>query len=167
MIETERLLLKPLTADELKRQVEAPELFALELGLKPSSSLVDDEAIEAILNDLLPNLSDPDKDPCFYTMWIIICKKEQAITGGICFHGEPNENGEVEIGYGTDDGYRNKGFMTETIAGLVTWLRTKPDIKAIIAETTDDNEASVRVLQKNGFTILKKDNHSLLLRLQL
>ncbi len=52
-------------------------------------------------------------------MWIIVEKQERAIIGGICFHGAPDENGKVEIGYGTDNGSRNKGFMTEAIAGLI------------------------------------------------
>ena len=66
----------------------------------------------------LPNITDVSKDFHFHTMWILIEKKEKAIIGGICFHGEPNANGEVEIGYGTDYKYRNKGYMTETIFGI-------------------------------------------------
>ena len=61
----------------------------------------------------------------------MIEKSNKAIIGGICFHGEPDENGQVEIGYGTDEEFRNKGYMTETISGLVDWTRENKTIKAI------------------------------------
>src|SRR5512133_1217390 len=130
MIETKRLFIKPLTAEELKRHVESPNDFAQDLGLIPSQSLIDNETKKAILNDLLPNITDILKDSDFYTMWILIEKVEKAIIGGICFHGEPNEMGEAEIGYGTDLAFRNKGYMTESISGLVHWLRENKDVKA-------------------------------------
>ena len=65
MIETKRLLIKPLTAEELKKHVDSPDDFAKELGLIPSRSLVDTETKEAILNDLLPNIVDTAKDSIF------------------------------------------------------------------------------------------------------
>jgi hypothetical protein len=123
MIETKRLFIKPLTAKELIRHTESPNDFAQDLGLIPSQSLIDNETKEAILNDLLPNITDISKDSDFYTMWILIEKVKKTIIGGICFHGEPNEMGEVEIGYGTDLAFRNKGYMTESISGLAHWIR--------------------------------------------
>ena len=99
MIETGRLIIKPLSFNELIKHIKSPNVLANDLGLKPSKSLIDKETQDAILNDLLPNLSDLNKDPLFYTMWIVIEKDEKAIIGGICFHGEPDNNGEVEIGY--------------------------------------------------------------------
>ncbi len=123
MIETNRLIIKPLSYNELIKHIKSPNDLANDFGLKPSKSLLDKETQEAILNDLLPNLSDLTKDPLFYTMWIVIEKNEKAIIGGICFHGEPDNNGEVEIGYGIDNDYRNKGYMTETISGLIHWIK--------------------------------------------
>ena len=114
MIETERLILKPLLHDELINYIKSPDKLAENLELFcPSKSLVDEDVRDAILNDFLPNFSDLKKDPLFYTMWIMIEKSKNVIIGGICFHGEPDEHGDVEIGYGTDDEYRNKGYMTE------------------------------------------------------
>jgi len=132
-------------AQKLKKHIDLPNDFAMELGLIPSQSLIDNETKEAISNDLLPNIADTTKDPDFYTMWIMIEKVQKAIIGGICFHGEPNENGEVEIGYRTDFYYRNRGFMTETIAGLIRWIRENKHVKAIKAETLIENSSSVKV----------------------
>ena len=167
MIETKRLIIKPLSSDELKKHINSPNELANDLGLIPSQILIDKETQEAILNDLLPNIEDSNKDSLFYTMWIVIEKSKKAIVGGICFHGEPNENGEVEIGYGTDDGYRNQGYMTETIAGMVQWIRCNKDVKIIKAETDNENISSVRVLEKNGFKIYQRNDNSVILGLEL
>ena len=167
MIETKRLLIKPLTAEELKKQLDSPDDFAKELGLIPSRSLVDPETKDAILNDLLPSIVDAAKDAHFYTMWIVIEKVQRAIIGGICFHGEPDEEGEVEIGYGIDDDYRNRGFMTETIAGLICWVHENKNVKAIKAETEIENHASVRVLEKNNFKVIRQIDKMVMMRLEM
>ena len=167
MIETKRLLIRPLTGEELKKHIDSPNDFANGLGLIPSQSLIDDETKEAILNDLLPNIDDKTKDPDFYTMWIVIDKVQKAIIGGICFHGEPNDKGEVEIGYGTDSDYRNSGFMTETIAGLISWIRENKNVKSIMAETEIENISSIKVLEKNNFKVIQQIDKAVILRLEL
>lgn len=157
MIETGRLLIKPLLVEELIKQIKFPDELAKELGFKPSKALIDEQTQEAILNDLLPNIIDPNKDSLFYTMWIIIEKKKKAIIGGICFHGQANESGEVEIGYGIDDEYMNKGYMTETIQALLYWLEKRKDVRIVKAETEQTNISSIRVLEKTGFKQFNQD----------
>jgi len=166
MIETERLIIKPLTCDELIKQIDSPDELAEDLGLTPSKALIDQETKEAIISDLLPNITDSNKDPLFYTMWIMIEKSKKAIIGGICFHGEPDANGEVEIGYGTDDEHRNKGYMVETIAGLINWIRNNKRVRVITAETDSSNIPSIRVLEKNGFSVFRQ-NEKIILKLVL
>lgn len=167
MIKTKRLLIKPLTAEELKKHIDSPYDFAHDIGLIPSQSLIANETKEAILNDLLPNITDTTKDSDFYTMWILIEKGEKAIIGGICFHGEPNEKGEVEIGYGTDLEFRNKGYMTESISGLIHWIRENKDVRSIIAETQNSNIPSIKVLEKNDFKLIQQRDYSVILKLDI
>ncbi|MGV8139221.1 MAG: GNAT family N-acetyltransferase [Mangrovibacterium sp.] len=167
MIETKRLILKPLSGSELMKLTKFPNKLAEDLGLTPSASFVEEEVQEAILNDLLPNLSDLNKDYLFYTMWIVVEKSKKAIIGGICFHGEPDEKGEVEIGYGTDDGYRNDGYMTETISGLVQWATANKKIQIIKAETYKTNTPSIRVLEKNNFEIARQNDTSVIMKLKI
>lgn len=33
--------------------------------------------------------------------------------------GYPNENGEVNVGYAMQDGYKRKGYMDEALRGLI------------------------------------------------
>lgn len=162
MFETERLLVRPLSADELRLLAKSPDEFTRELGFSPSESLSATETREAILNDLLPNVANSE-DPNFYTMWIIVAKSEKAIVGGVCFHGAPNSDGEVEIGYGIDEKYQNRGFMTEAVDGMVQWLKSCPKVRVVTAETELSNAPSLKVLQKAGFAkVCAKDGNWLL-----
>ncbi len=73
------------------------------------------------------------------------------MVGDLCFMGLPNDNGEIEIGYGTYEDFRGNGYMTEAVGGMVGWAKTQPNIKKITASTDKTNRASYTVLQKNGF----------------
>jgi len=73
------------------------------------------------------------------------------MVGDICMCGEPNAEGEVEIGYGTYDEFRPKGFMTEVVTGIIKWAVAQPIVKSITASTDKTNAASFKVLKKNGF----------------
>ncbi len=167
MVETQRLILKPLSGNELIKHIKFPYELAEDLGLIPSTSLMEEVVQDAILNDLLPNLSDLKKDYLFYTMWIIVEKNKRAIIGGICFHGEPDKNGEVEIGYGTDDDYRNNGYMTEAISGLIQWATVNKKIRKIKAETDKTNISSIRILEKNNFEITGQNDNSVIMKLTI
>jgi len=75
---------------------------------------------------------------------------ENVSISSACFKGKLNEKGEVEIGYGTDSGYRNHGYMTEAVTAICRWALKQVGVSAVIAETETDNIASHRVLEKIG-----------------
>lgn len=158
MIETDRLIIRPLNFKELEMLASNPLAFAGELSLSVSKSLTEEETLEAIRNDLLPFLSDGDKNASFYTMWVIIAKQQQAIYGGFCFHGAPDEQGEVEIGFGIDNEFRNKGYMTETLSGILRWAKNEQAIKAVKAITETSNFAAIQVLKKSKFECLNQSD---------
>jgi RimJ/RimL family protein N-acetyltransferase len=81
--------------------------------------------------------------------------------GDLCIVGEPNANGEIEIGYGTYDEFQGKGFMTEIVGGIIEWTKTQPLVKTITASTRKTNVASLKVLQKNGFIKVDETETSL------
>ncbi len=151
MIETERLSIFPLSREELSLYCETPENLVQLLGLQLPVAPLDNELKDAIKNSFLPYLQDKNEYFLFHTLWIIVEKSQKCIIGGICFHGEPNENGEVEIGYGIDKPFQNNGYMTETIVEFISWCKTQDKIKSIIAETDIDNLSSIQVLKKCGF----------------
>ncbi|MCE5339802.1 MAG: GNAT family N-acetyltransferase [Planctomycetaceae bacterium] len=73
-----------------------------------------------------------------------------AIVGSACFKNSP-DNGLVDIGYGILDSYGGKGFASAGIAAILNEAFNRPEVKGVTAETSVDNIASQRVLEKNGF----------------
>ncbi|HRI61755.1 MAG TPA: GNAT family N-acetyltransferase [Saprospiraceae bacterium] len=151
MVETERLILLPLTYDQLLKYIKADHSLEAELHLNETSIIISDELKEALEQTILPNVADPNKNYLYSTLWTLIWKKENKMVGDLCFVGEPNEEGEIEIGYGVYDAFKNMGFMTEAVGGMIEWAKTQPNVKSIYAATEKDNAASFSVLIKNNF----------------
>jgi RimJ/RimL family protein N-acetyltransferase len=70
--------------------------------------------------------------------------------GGVGCKGEPDAAGRVEIGYGIAQSARGCGYATEAVLGLLAWLRDR-NVREVIAECDEDNEASIAVLRRCGF----------------
>jgi len=151
MIETERLILRPLTYEQLIKYTKNDKSLEAELCLNETSRTISIELKEALEQVILPNVADKSKNYLYSTIWTAISKEANKMIGDICLYGEPNENGEVEIGYGTYDEFQNKGYMTEITKGIIDWARTQIKIKSIIASTNKKNVASFKVLEKNNF----------------
>jgi [ribosomal protein S5]-alanine N-acetyltransferase len=121
------------------------------LQLNATFRTISPELKEALEQTILPNVADTSKNYLFSTLWTAISKEENKMIGDLCIVGEPNDQGEIEIGYGTYDEFQGKGFMTEMVAGMIRWAKMQPLVKAVIASTSKTNTASFRVLQKNNF----------------
>lgn len=72
------------------------------------------------------------------------------MVGSACFKGSPC-NCEVEIGYGMADACAGRGFATAGVALMLEEAFCGGQIAAVTAETSVENIASERVLEKNGF----------------
>jgi len=151
MIETERLIIKPLNPDQLIKYIRLDNSLETELNLNETKRTISPELKEALEQTILPSVSDSNKNYLFSTLWTIIFKEENKMVGDLCFVGEPNANGEVEIGYGTYEEYRKRGFMTEAVSGMIKWAEKQPDIKSIIASTGKTNFDSFSILERNNF----------------
>lgn len=151
MIETNRLIIKPLTYEQLVKYAKCDNSLEKELNLNKTSRVVSPELKEALENTILPNVLDKSRDYLYSTLWTGISKSENKMIGDLCIVGEPNVDGQIEIGYGTYDEFQGRGFMTELVGGIIEWARTQLKVKAIIASTEKTNIASFKVLQKNNF----------------
>lgn len=58
---------------------------------------------------------------------------------------------DVRLGYVLAESAWGQGLATELVGGLVEWSRSEPSIRTISAGVAPTNEASARVLRKNGF----------------
>lgn len=151
MLETQRLILRPLTYEQLLKYIRNDNSLEKELNLIESCRTISPELKEALEQTILPNVADTTRNYLFSTLWTVILKEENKMVGDLCFVGEPNEEGEIEIGYGTYTEFRNRGFMTEAVSGIINWATMQKNVKSIIASTEKGNHDSFAVLIKNNF----------------
>jgi RimJ/RimL family protein N-acetyltransferase len=151
MVETERLIIKPLTHRQLIKYMSLDGSLERELNLNETTRTISPELKEALEVTFLPNAADANKNYLFFTLWTLISKNERKMVGDLCFVGEPDASGEVEIGYGTYDEFRKRGYMTEAVGGMIKWAQKQPDIRSIIASTGKTNIDSYSVLERNNF----------------
>ncbi|MBM9578876.1 GNAT family N-acetyltransferase [Leptospira sp. 201903070] len=151
MIETRRLFIKPLTYEQLLKYIKCDNSLEKELHLNESSRTISPELKEAFEHTILPNVANKSRNYLYFTLWTAISKEENKMIGDLLIVGEPNADGEIEIGYGTYDEFRNNGFMTEVVNGMIGWAGMQPSVKSVTASTDKTNAASYKVLEKNNF----------------
>ncbi len=87
--------------------------------------------------------------------WLFCTSWQMALSSGcvigeIGFKGVPVD-GTIELGYGTQEQYRNRGYMREAVTALCRFGFTQAGITSIKACTYRENFASQRVLEVCGF----------------
>ncbi|MFI2189520.1 GNAT family N-acetyltransferase [Streptomyces sioyaensis] len=71
--------------------------------------------------------------------------------GSIGFHGPPDDEGFVEIGYDLSPSARGAGWATEAVRLLAGWAAAHPEVRTVCALTEPENLPSQRVLERAGF----------------
>jgi [ribosomal protein S5]-alanine N-acetyltransferase len=161
---TGRLLIRPLSPVQLQKYTELNNILETELGLNASGRTISAALKEALEQVIIPHVAASDSY-LYSTLWTMIDKDLKLMVGDLCFKGSPNDHGEIEIGYGTYDGFQGKGYMTEAIEAMIGWAFRQPGVRAIVAETERDNVSSHRTLSKNGFVVYKEVENMLWWRL--
>lgn len=87
-------------------------------------------------------------------LWLILLNENRTIIGSIGYKGKPDEDGEIEIGYGISPRYRRQGYTFEAAQALVEWGFAHPTVRQINAECLPNNAGSARILEKLGMTNL-------------
>jgi Acetyltransferases, including N-acetylases of ribosomal proteins len=154
-LQANRLTIIPLNLKQFKLLLEGTDKMEEALNLAHSHESLDAHTYEAMFG--LYKLATAHKEDYYwFTNWQIILKSQNISIGSACFMGCPNENGEVELGYGINEAFRCNGYMTEAVDAMCQWALAQPNVSCVIAETDKDNTASHRVLQKCGFTKYKE-----------
>ncbi|MDC3416509.1 GNAT family N-acetyltransferase [Aquibacillus salsiterrae] len=89
------------------------------------------------------------RSPLQYGLWLIRSNEGTCIGEIVTKRDESNA---IEIGYLIFEQFRKKGYATEAVKMLVDWLKTQK-VQNFVAYCDIHNNASQRVLVKNGFTI--------------
>jgi ribosomal-protein-alanine N-acetyltransferase len=154
---TARLELRPGTATALRAALEGPSALARALEAPVPAEwppeLYDDEAIRWTLNALGDR---HDGGPLgFY--YVILRPGHQslapagAVAGVGGFKGEPDANGEVELGYGIANAFQRHGLATEAVNAWVARAFADTRVRVVVGQTLRSLEPSIGVLMKAGF----------------
>lgn len=161
VLETKRL--KIISLDKNLMSLYSNDDYSLEIALQlnQKNRNINDHVKNVIQNKILPILGENETENLFVTFWTIIDKENNCMVGDLCFKGNPNSNGEVEIGYGTHEGYTSKGFMTEAVGCITQWVLSQKNVITVLAQTNSENIASQKILSKNNFIQYDTDKNYL------
>ncbi|TCO69151.1 GNAT family N-acetyltransferase [Marinisporobacter balticus] len=164
-LSTERLIIIPLKLHQFKLLLDGVDKFEKALKLSASNECLEEHTQEAMKGLYEEAVKNRDRY-LWYTNWQIILKSENKSIGSACFMKCPDENGQIEIGYGINSTYQNNGYMTEAAQAICEWAISQSDVSIIIAETEKNNIASHKVLQKCGMKKYKETGERILWRIK-
>lgn len=153
IIQTERLELILLTPNQLELWIE--DITELEKELDCSYKA---EAMEGLFLEIVKKqyeiIQKDLNNYLWHSFFLLIRKDDRVVVGSADFKDIPNENGEVEIGYGLGKEFEHNGYMTEAVNAMCEWVLKQNGVTSVIAETYLENLASQKILERCGF---KKD----------
>jgi [ribosomal protein S5]-alanine N-acetyltransferase len=150
---TERMLLIALDREYLSLCLNDPQRLSEKLKIAIMPEIFSDESRQAISIKITRMLLvEPALHP-WYTYFLLVKSADRCAMGVCGFKGAPTPYGSVELGYAIHENYRNQGFMTEAVRGLVKWAFEHDECNRVTAETLKENFASQHVLMKAGLTL--------------
>lgn len=135
-METRRLIIEPMTTEETEKMI-------------CQYKISDPELSQAYAEMLAGCLAYPEQY-LWYVPWKISLIESGAFVGDLCFKGMPKSR-QPEIGYGIIEAYQGNGYATEAVSAMCQWAFMQKWVKAVEAETAQENIASQKVLLKTGF----------------
>ena len=73
------------------------------------------------------------------------------VIGSIGFHGAPDDQGRLEIGYKVEPAFRRQGIAREAAAAMFDWAYGEHGIRRFVASISPTNEPSLRLAAGFGF----------------
>ena len=143
---TQRLELRPLPP-------EAAEALPLDRG-KASRDLnarVPDEWPQPDLLNVLPRQAAAFSGAECFGIWVMIEREGRAVVGDIGFHGPPDDQGAIEIGYCVVPSRRGRGYASEAARAMVEWASSRQNVRLIVAGCDPNNVPSICTLERAGF----------------
>ncbi len=71
--------------------------------------------------------------------------------------------GNADVGYRVSSSATGEGYATQALNQLVEFARNQINLFQLSAKTTSNNQASIKVLEKVGFTQVQRDSSTFLL----
>jgi RimJ/RimL family protein N-acetyltransferase len=150
MIATPRLELHHMCVDDLMSLFETPDDVSIYEGkpyANPHRILMDGSGP---LRWRVPQVKLNPLVNKWFVRWMVE-KTSREIVGSISFHGPPDEAGMMEIGLGVHDDFQRRGYATEALIGMWSWVVDQPGVELLRYTVAPDNMASVALVEKFGF----------------
>jgi [ribosomal protein S5]-alanine N-acetyltransferase len=146
-IQTARLTILPVTLDLARAAGQDRAEFARLLDAR-----VPDDWPTADFASWLPILARQLEQTPELGQWVrlAIQTSERQLIGDMGFHGPPDEQGTVEIGYSIVAASRRQGYASEGVRALITWAFGQLQVQRLVARCAPDNSASMRILEQAG-----------------
>ena len=148
VLNTERLVLRQLVPEyavELHQLRSDPEINRY-LGRPASTGIAN--AITFI--DKIKSLIDAYEG----MYWVLtLAGDNNPLIGTICFYNFDKTNATIELGYELMTTYQGKGLMAEAVTRVIQYGFEQMNAQTITAFPSADNERSIALLNKFGFTI--------------
>ncbi|MEN6412485.1 MAG: GNAT family N-acetyltransferase [Veillonellales bacterium] len=153
IIQTERLELIPLNPNQLRLWIEDITTLEKVLNCSYKAEAMKGFFLEIVKGQYEKNQKDPN-NYVWHSFFFLVRKNDRVVVGSADFKDVPNENGEVEIGYGLGKEFEHNGYMTEAVKAMCEWALKQNCVTSVIAETDLEGLASQKILERSGF---KKD----------
>lgn len=150
MIATPRLELHHISASELILLFESPEnvsIYNEKSYANPHRVLMDDSGP---LRWRVPQVTADASVNRWFVRWMVDTTTRE-IVGSVSFHGPPDEAGMMEIGLGVHPDFQRRGFASEALSGMWSWVVDQPGVELLRYTVDPNNQASVAVIKKFGF----------------
>ncbi|MFE6285664.1 GNAT family N-acetyltransferase [Streptomyces sp. NPDC057877] len=85
-------------------------------------------------------------------MYVLVRPDDDRALGAMGFHGVPDADGRVEIGYDLTEPARGHGYATEALRTLAAWALSREEVEIVFATVERENTKSQAVLERAGFT---------------
>jgi RimJ/RimL family protein N-acetyltransferase len=115
------------------------------LGLTAPAGGLDERNILIWVRSLTERLLAAD----VFASWLVVDRDE--VVAMCSFKDPPGADGSVEIGYSVAPERRRRGYATSAVSLVCAEVRRTGLALELRAETSVDNPASQRVLERNGF----------------
>lgn len=150
-VDTQRLRMVAATARLVAIDLKSRSALQSTLGVAVPDNWPPEHHDRPAMQHALYQLEDPAEQG--WSFWYLHSKDDgaQELIGICGFKGRPDARGSVEIGYSILSQFRNQGFASEAVQGLIAWAFSHPMVTEVCAETLPYLRQSIRVLEKSGF----------------
>ena len=146
ILETERLILRPLTVEDYKACFKwCGDSRVNEYMIYPLYKKAED------VKEWLKTVNDDEKNMCFG--YVLKETGELIGSGTVDFH--EDEGNRWSIGYNLSYDAWGKGYATEAISKIIEYARSRFEIKEIYGTFAAENNGSRRVMEKLGMTFFE------------